>query len=417
MKISHFLQWLVSSRRPDLALYGKPCPERLKLDAEAIRTIVWVRTDSIGDAVLAMDQLRILGEAFPGVRIHVVCQEHLAELYGACPWVASILCFQRRRFRKDRGYRNQLLRRVEDLKADLSLNGVYSRETLTDAIALAAKARFRCVWSGDAERAEPWKLRSAEHFYSHVFQSGDGLQELERNKAFMENLGLQADGFRPRVWLTEEDLAFARARFQAEGLDPARTVGFFAGTQKAVRQYAHFGTALALAFPERDIQVLALGTAEDGPINQNVLDVFGAAAVNLSGATTLRQSAALLASCRLAVGSETGLMHLAAAVGTPQAVILGGGHFGRFAPCTPLTSAACLPMTCYGCGWRCPYPRAHCVTDVPPESLADAIRNAFTSDSPVPRVYFPGDPTFSYPAAGPTLIRQPSLPSPVAWIT
>ena len=46
---------------PVLGLYGHPDAGPPALDPTRIRMILWVRTDAIGDAVLAMDQLRILG--------------------------------------------------------------------------------------------------------------------------------------------------------------------------------------------------------------------------------------------------------------------------------------------------------------------------------------------------------------------
>lgn len=57
----------------------------------------------------------------------------------------------------------------------------------------------------------------------------------------------------------------------------------------------------------------------------------------MSGQTTLRQIAALLSRCRLAVGSDTGLAHMACALKVPNVILVGGGHFGRFLPYSALT--------------------------------------------------------------------------------
>ena len=64
------------------------------------------------------------------------------------------------------------------------------------------------------------------------------------------------------------------------------------------------------------------------------------------------QSAALIKRCRLVIGAETGLAHLACAVGTPNVILLGGGHFGRFMPYAATTTVVCLPLECYGCNWQ-----------------------------------------------------------------
>jgi pyruvate-formate lyase-activating enzyme len=74
-------------------------------------------------------------------------------------------------------------------------------------------------------------------------------------------------------------------------------------------------------------------------------------------------------------------------VGTPNVIMLGGGHFGRFMPYSPLTSTVCLPLSCYGCNWRCRHARAHCVQDVAPEVVEVALREALERGSPRPRLY------------------------------
>src|SRR5262249_9222582 len=94
-----------------------------------------------------------------------------------------------------------------------------------------------------------------------------------------------------------------------------------------------------------------------------------------------REAAEIVRLCALAVGAETSLAHIACAVGTPNVIILGGGHFGRFMPYSPLTTAACLPIDCYGCNWTCRFERPHCVKDVSPIVVERAIRVALSENT------------------------------------
>ena len=109
--------------------------------------------------------------------------------------------------------------------------------------------------------------------------------------------------------------------------------------------------------------------------------------MDLAGKTTLRQTASLLRKCRLYVGAESASAHISCAVGTPNVVVLGGGHFGRFLPYSPLTSAVCLPLECYGCNWACRYERAHCIKDIEPEVLREAIHRSLSEPAAKPRVF------------------------------
>jgi len=101
------------------------------------------------------------------------------------------------------------------------------------------------------------------------------------------------------------------------------------------------------------------------------------------------------------VGGETGLAHMACAVGTPNVVVLGGGHFGRFMPYSPLTTCAILPLLCFQCDWKCPYDRAHCVKDLAPEVVTRAIRTALDAPSDKPRIV--SQESWEQPWGGPDL--------------
>jgi hypothetical protein len=85
-------------------------------------------------------------------------------------------------------------------------------------------------------------------------------------------------------------------------------------------------------------EIIHLGTARD-PALPGVID--------LRGRTTLREAAGYLAGARLFIGLESGLMHVAAAVGTPSIIVYGGRtepaqtgypwhhHITRTPPCAP----------------------------------------------------------------------------------
>ena len=59
-------------------------------------------------------------------------------------------------------------------------------------------------------------------------------------------------------------------------------------------------------------------------------------------------------------------------------------------PYSPLTSIACLPLECYGCDWKCKYQTPHCVRQVAPEVIAEAIRQTLERSSEKPRVFIQG---------------------------
>jgi hypothetical protein len=100
--------------------------------------------------------------------------------------------------------------------------------------------------------------------------------------------------------------------------------------------------------------------------------------VQLYGKTSILEAAAVLKCCTLFVGNDSGLFHLAAAVGTPQVVIFGPKKWFMRAYWTTVpvfATASCSPS----CGFTCVLPR-HCLKDVHPSDVlraVDVARNRF----------------------------------------
>ncbi|MCK4292792.1 MAG: glycosyltransferase [Planctomycetes bacterium] len=356
-----------------------------------IRNILWVRTDSIGDAVLSSSMLPYIRQKYEDAGISVVCQEHIAELYEACPYVDDIVVFDRQRALLDERYREEVVERLRALKPDVSLNSVYSREALTDWFAIKCGAEQRVALEGNLCNI-PAELRNMHNqFYTNLLPScGEHEPELKRHKDFLIGLGIEVQDLRPMVWTTQENEEFADRLFRENGLNPSKTIVLFAGAQYGGRVYERYGEALSEFCKANQLEVIALGTEQDRDINQRNLDAAGVRTVNLSAGTSIRESAAVLKRCRLAIGAETALAHITCAVGRPNVILLGGGHFGRFMPYSPLTSVVCLPLECYGCNWGCRYEAPHCVKDVAPEVIAEALRQTLEKSSPKTRLFVQG---------------------------
>lgn len=339
-------------------------------ERDPVRRIVWLRTDSIGDALLSASMLPHIQRRFDDARITVVCQQHIAELYESCPHVETVITVPcEHRWESDAQYR-QFLGKIRAGNPDVLLNSTWATHGMADLAGLEFIPR----------RIALRQVRNAA--YTQILPTDPApMPELHRHRDFLRGLGIEVDSLMPAVWLTNEDEQFADHLLRQHGLDPERTVALFAGTRTPHRQYEYYGQAIRSVCAENRLSILALGGAGDLGVNQRNMIASGAGGLNLSGRCTLRQTAALLRRCRLAVGAETGLAHLACAVGTPNVILLGGGHFGRFMPYSPLTTIAALPLDCYGCDWKCRHPCIHCVRDLDPGVLAYAFRQALSCDS------------------------------------
>ncbi|MBW1992352.1 MAG: glycosyltransferase family 9 protein, partial [Deltaproteobacteria bacterium] len=110
-----------------------------------------------------------------------------------------------------------------------------------------------------------------------------------------------------------------------------------------------------------------------GPADQEVATAVAAYSrvplVNLAGGTTVGQLAVLLQGAALAITTDTGPMHLAAALGTPVVALFGPTAPWRTGPFGKGHAPLRLDLPCSPCFRRtCPEPR--CLTDLPPEAVS-----------------------------------------------
>ena len=210
------------------------------------KNILWVRTDSIGDNILASSMLPHIYARFNSARITVVCQTHIAELYEACPYVDKIISFDRKRAIADEAYRNEIIRALRELNADLVLNSVYSRELLTDFFSVNSGAKVCVAFEGDLSNISTEQRQTNNAYYSWLIKSDGGYKsELERSADFLQGIGVPVHGLEPILWITPDDEKFADDFFSTNKLLPQETVALFVCSQWTYKYYDHYKEVLA----------------------------------------------------------------------------------------------------------------------------------------------------------------------------
>lgn len=371
-------------------------------EQSAVKNIIFVRTDAIGDTVLASSMLQHIYEKFSPARITVLCQNHIKELYECCPYVDSVVGFDKEKASKEEYYRSQVVQFLRNCNADMVLNTVYSREWLTDFFATGCGARERIAFLGDLSNMSGEDKESGNSGYSKLLESpGEFKSELKRYNDFLAGIGITSEPLVPEIFFSDDDNNFADFFFEGNGLKPERTIALFAGAQQELKNYTRYGDALSNQCDENDLFVIALGDPASAEMNRVNLQSIRTNKKDFSGQMTLRQCAAIIKKCRLAVGADTSLAHIACAVGTPNVILLGGGHFGRFMPYSPLTSIVCLPLECYNCNWQCKYPIPYCIQGVSADVMQRAIMQTLAETCQYPRMFVQSIDRWSPPPQGP----------------
>lgn len=107
----------------------------------------------------------------------------------------------------------------------------------------------------------------------------------------------------------------------------------------------------------RGLGVAILGSAAEIGVCGRIAAGIGPPAEDLSGKTTLHEAAGILAAAAVAVSNDSGLMHVAAAVGAPLAAVFGSTDPKATGPLSPRSrvvrgSAPCAPCFLKACPRR-----------------------------------------------------------------
>jgi heptosyltransferase-2 len=194
-----------------------------------------------------------------------------------------------------------------------------------------------------------------DRFLALVDETGDNLQapslivDKENQQAFIKAQGLHVD--RPRV-----------------GFCPGAEFG------DAKKWPEEHYIALAKALVASGKSVWIFGSPADRETGEQIAAAVGDHCVNLAGATSILDAIDLLAMCETVVTNDSGLMHIAAAVGT-SVVGLYGSTSPEFTP--PITEKAQIiriGLDCSPCFKReCPLGHKQCLTQLSPGKVLSAL--------------------------------------------
>ncbi|MGV3627871.1 MAG: lipopolysaccharide heptosyltransferase II [Betaproteobacteria bacterium] len=136
---------------------------------------------------------------------------------------------------------------------------------------------------------------------------------------------------------------------------------------------AHFA-ALARMLAARGCVVWLVGSPKDHAVAETVVQGSAGACINLCGKTDIAEATDLLAAARLVVTNDSGLMHIAAAVGRPVIALYGSSSPLFTPPLSPDARILKLDIECSPCFKReCPLGHFKCLNDLSPERVFAAI--------------------------------------------
>lgn len=334
----------------------------LPVPSPAAPRILAVRLSSIGDVILITPLLRAIRTRHPDAYLAVLTKRALAPLFQDDPRLDQVIA-------------------LEPGESLASLARRLRRERFTHCLDLHGSLRSRALrllvpgrWRGYDKRAlARWALI---HLHRHWYR--DEVPTPERYFEAAQDLDVHPDGGPPEIFLTAAAERAADAWLAAHGIS-GPFVALAPGAAHATKRWpAPSWSALAAALARRGIGVVTVGGPDDREVGREVAAAAGGMGTNAAGATTLIETAALLRRATATVSGDTGVMHLATAVGTPVVALFGPTvrEFGFF----PYTTAAtvierdldCRPCSAHGSA-RCPLGHHDCMRKIDVATVEAAV--------------------------------------------
>src|SRR3989338_2129529 len=273
--------------------------------------ILVVMPNWFGETLFATPMLRALRSAQPQAFIAALGVPRAAEVLKGNPCLDAFIPFE------TSGFGLRMLRHLRRLRCDTAL---VLRRSLTRTAPLCAAGIPRRI--GFANRKSGWLLTEG------VKPPDGSLHKAQTYFALMGPLGSRADGAaRPYEYhLTREERHEAAVIFGAHGVGRDQPVAIlhpganWFHKRWPAERFARGADQLA---DFRRCRIVLTGSPEDRPLAQAIEQALIAKPVNLVGRTTVRQLAACLELADVVVSNDTGVVHLACALGRRVVALYG----------------------------------------------------------------------------------------------
>ncbi len=267
---------------------------------ESVTRILLITLSNIGDAVMTTPVMEALHRRYPQAKIDLVADRRSSEIFSHCPYRGQLVFKEKRT-----GWRGtlQLVRTLRHTRYDLIV------DLRTDGLAYLLRARRRLTkW-----QRQPCGPHSVEEHMSVIARLGD------------------TDIPPTRLWLNPQLEQDAAQHLQTLPGTRWLALGPGANWEPKIWPAGRFQDLIAQLQDGFDAVIL-LGGPGDAARCKAVAERCPLPHRNLAGKTGLLEAAAVLARATVFVGNDSGLGHLASAVGTPTLTLFGPGQPERYHP-------------------------------------------------------------------------------------
>ena len=335
-------------------------------DWSDVRKVLVVRLRSIGDTVLATPSLFALKRFLPNAQVDIIVEDWVAPVLDNHPHVDNVIVLERGGFMARARAAREL--RAANYDVVYNLHGGTTATFLTRATGAPHRVGFKSYQYGQLHNhACPsplllWQQQKTHSVEQQLALLGwTGVPVTDRPRTSL--------GISPKAAETVERL-LNEAGLTDQNIALIHPAAAFATKQWAVEKFARVVEYLA----ERGFTSVAIAASNEQALLEQLRSEATAKVVTF--ALSLPEVTALTSRSQLFVGNDSGIAHIAAAVGTPSVVVFGSSNIAHWQPWNSAPAEVVFEeMPCQPChGYFCAqFAQPECILRVPVARVSAAI--------------------------------------------
>jgi len=339
------------------------------------KSILIVKLSAIGDVVHCLPVLEVLRKNYPDARIDWVVEQDAADILEGHPLLNRLIISRRKSWQKDLpGIKclpavRDVFRFLRELRSQyydlvIDLQGLFKSGVITGL----SKGGRKIGMTGSREGAE-WFLNEKPvpvDYSTHA---------VKRYLSVTEYLGLETHEWVGGIPVSGRDVHSIEKVFETFGLGkrPLVAVNPMAKWTTKLWKTEHFALLSDRVIDELGCDIIFTGSSGDRAVLDEIRERMHNRAPNLAGLTSLKELSVLYQRSALMITTDTGPMHIAAAMGCPVIALFGPTSPYRTGPYGKGHTVIRKRLECGPCfRRRCGNPR--CMNEISVDAVFEVVK-------------------------------------------
>ena len=323
--------------------------EGKRLPEEGIERVLIRGTNWIGDVVMTLPAVAAIRMTWPGARLSVLAKPWVAEVYRRSSDVDEVILFEEPGCHAGIGGKWRLAAELRQYRFDCAI-------LLQNAIEAAIIARlagipFRAGYNTDGRG---FLLTHSVRRTSAI----RGIHQIDYYLEMVRALGCLPAGRSVHLHPVRDDDGVSKKLLNEWGIRPGHPlIGLAPGAAYGPAKKwfpERFAAVVDRLIDDTGAQAILFGSDGDRESTAAVRKNARHPLIDIAGRTNLREAIALISRCDLFISNDTGLMHIAGALGIPMVAIFGSTNpkttspageasvvIHRDVPCSPCLKPIC----------------------------------------------------------------------------